>query len=59
MIVSKMNEEVKLWFNNGAAITISFTNVVDVLKIGILLVSLAYTCVKLWYLITDRRNNKK
>lgn len=53
-----MNEELKLWIINVSVLSITFTNVIDVIKIALLVASLTYTAFKLFYLINDRKNKK-
>lgn len=47
--------EVKLWMINMAVITITFTQIENILKLILLIVSIGYTIDK-WI---DRRKNKK
>ena len=47
--------EVKLWMINMAVITITFTQIENILKLILLLVSIGYTIDK-WI---DKRKNKK
>ena len=47
--------EVKLWMINMAVITITFTQIENVLKLILLIISIGYTIDK-WI---DRRKNKK
>ena len=47
--------EVKLWIINMAVITITFTQIENILKLILLIVSIGYTIDK-WI---DRRKNKK
>ena len=47
--------EVKLWMINMAVITINFTQIENILKLILLIISIGYTIDK-WI---DRRKNKK
>ena len=47
--------EVKLWMINMAVITITFTQIENILKLILLIISIGYTIDK-WI---DRRKNKK
>ena len=47
--------EVKLWMINTAVITITFTQIENILKLILLIISIGYTIDK-WI---DRRKNKK
>ena len=47
--------EVKLWIINMAVITITFTQIENILKLILLIISIGYTIDK-WI---DRRKNKK
>ena len=47
--------EVKLWIINMAVITITFTQIENILKLTLLIISIGYTIDK-WI---DRRKNKK
>jgi uncharacterized membrane protein YjjB (DUF3815 family) len=52
-------QELKIWLFNAIAISLSFTDVSNALKISILTISLAYSIIKLWDLILRRRHNAK
>ena len=47
--------EVKLWMINMAVITVTFTQIENILKLILLIISIGYTIDK-WI---DRRKNKK
>lgn len=53
-----MNEEIKIWLFTWVAVSVSFTNVVDGVRFAVLLVSLAYSGIKLWDYINKRNGSK-
>ena len=55
----KNMDELKIYTVNAAALISTYTNLVDSLKIAILVVTFAYTAFKLWYLIIDRKDKNK
>ena len=53
-----MNEELKIWIISISVLSVTFTNVIDVFKIALLVASFTYTAFKLFYLINDRKDKK-
>jgi len=55
----KMNlQDLKLYFFNASALSISMTNIDVVLKLLLLIVTIGYTMHK-WYIMNENRKNGK
>ena len=55
MILVKMKQDVWIWTLAWFSIYVSTTDVINVLRIGVLLVSLTYSAIRLWNYINKNR----
>jgi len=52
-----MNEEIKIWTINMAALIISFQDIDDVLRLSLLVLSVVYTGIKIHQLLKKDKND--
>lgn len=53
------HEDVKLAIVNGGSMLLSFSNIEAALKIVLLLISIAYTGMKIYEIYEERKNKEK
>lgn len=51
-------DDFKIYVLNIGAFTLSLTNIADVLKIILLVVSIGYTAFKWWYLVHNKKDKE-
>tara|TARA_R110002050_G_scaffold193543_2_gene328563 strand:- start:1163 stop:1339 length:177 start_codon:yes stop_codon:yes gene_type:complete len=58
-MINKMNiHELKLYVLNAGTLSISMTNIDIVLKIILLVISIAYTGQRMWYMYKEKNEKK-
>ncbi len=55
-MIKLMNTDIKLYALNVSAMAFSFTNIDDILKVVLLIVSIGYTTSKWWSLVKKNRD---